>query len=144
MIASIPLSATFTRLSAHAQEPFCANFSDVGWDLFTLEVKDCGEFLKIHTGIAVEPPLGYYFMLVPRSSAHKQGLTLYNNVGIIDPSYRGEIIALMLKTLTYQTPPAVGTRLVQLIPVVQPILEWKEGELEETARACGGFGSSGE
>jgi dUTP pyrophosphatase len=134
----------FKLLALDAKGPYQALVTDAGYDLFTHKIEDCGEFIKVYTGIAIEPPPGIFFLLVPRSSAHKRGLTLYNNVGIIDNLYRGEIIGLMLKTSTYLEPPEVGSRLLQLVPQVQPTLYWQEKEeLSDTVRGIGGFGHSG-
>lgn len=114
-----------------------------GIDLYTHRIEDCGEYLKIYTGISIEPKYGYWFMLTPRSSMFKKGLTLYNNIGIIDTNYRGEIIAICLKTSNFIMP-EVGDRLVQLVPQRQIWINIEEvNELNSTDRNDKGFGSSG-
>jgi dUTPase len=54
-------------------------------------MRDHGNIVYLQTGLVVQPPSGYYFELHVRSSFHGTGWTLANNVGIIDPEYRGEI-----------------------------------------------------
>ena len=47
--------------------------------------------------ISVQPPEGYYFEIVPRSSISKLGYILTNSIGIIDPSYRGTLKVVLTK-----------------------------------------------
>ena len=54
-------------------------------------------YVKIDFGIAVQPPKGYYFELLPRSSIHKYKLAMANSVGI-DPAYRGSICMVVYST----------------------------------------------
>ena len=44
------------------------------------------------TSISLQPPSGHYFEVVPRSSISKLPLEMANSVGVIDESYRGEIL----------------------------------------------------
>lgn len=114
-----------------------------GYDLFTHRYEETEHFVKVYTGIALKPDSGYWFMLAPRSSSYKKGLTLYNNLGIIDQNYTGEIIGVFLKTPEYKGI-SVGERLLQLIP--QRALSFtinEVSELENTDRGSKGFGSSG-
>jgi dUTP pyrophosphatase len=118
---------------------------NVGMDLYVNEIEDCGNYIKVKTGVHVQPPIGFYLDLVVRSSTHKKGLALYNGVGIIDQSYTGEIIAILYKTSDFKDLPLRGDRLVQLIPrrclLMDPIIV---DNLDETERGAGGFGSTGE
>lgn len=72
--------------------------SDVGFDLFLPEDIIIGprETVFINLGVKAEYKnrdhfLGYH--LYPRSSISKTKIRLANSVGIIDPNYRGNIIA---------------------------------------------------
>ena len=49
------------------------------------------------TGIQVKPQYGYYFEIVPRSSLSKSGYILANSIGIIDPSYSGNLYIVLIK-----------------------------------------------
>lgn len=46
-----------------------------------------------HTGLAIEIPDGYVGLLFPKSGIYKKEVSLTNCVGVIDSSYRGEIMA---------------------------------------------------
>ncbi len=67
-----------------------AHDDDIGYDLTCVGVEVVEGVIRLNLGIKVEPPGGYYFQIVPRSSFPKTGWTQANNVGIIDPGYRGE------------------------------------------------------
>ena len=101
--------------------------------------------LMIGSGIACEFPDGYFGLVFPRSSAGvKRHLQLANTAGVIDSSYRNEI--LMAITNTGDTDQIIhhGERIAQMIllPYIHyDILE--VDELSETVRGLGGFGSTG-
>lgn len=119
------------------------SYENVGIDLYVTQVKDCGQYYKIDTGTAIQPPEGYYFDVVPRSSIYKKGLILANSIGIIDQSYRGTIKAMFIKTPNCQ-PPVIGERLLQLIPRENLLVEFEEvSELDSSERGDKGFGSTG-
>lgn len=119
-------------------------YENVGIDLYVNEIEDCGNYIKVKTGIHIQPPKGFYFDLVVRSSTHKKGLMLYNNIGIIDQSYTGEIIAVLYKTSDFTETPKIGDRLVQLIPRRSLLVDIIEvSELDNSERGDKGFGSSG-
>lgn len=81
-----------------ARLPSKEHISDSGYDLTLLyEKKRFGKTILFGTGVIVEPPFGWYFDVVPRSSIIKQGYILANSVGVIDRSYRGEIFVPLIK-----------------------------------------------
>jgi deoxyuridine 5'-triphosphate nucleotidohydrolase len=119
--------------------------SDSGYDLTLLYEKSRhGNVVLYGTGIIVEPPFGWYFDVVARSSIVKRGYMLANNVGIIDRSYRGEILVPLLRTDPQARELELPARIAQLIP--RPIVHLpveKTDELSATHRGAGGFGSTG-
>lgn len=127
-----------------AVAPFKKRVSDSGYDLTLLEkIKQSGLLEVYETGIKVNPPFGYYFDLVGRSSISKSGYVLANSVGIIDRTYRGTIKVALLKVDPSKPALPLPNRLVQLIP--RPIQHFEMVELaqlEETSRNEGGFGST--
>lgn len=131
----------FSRLSDTAILPTRANAGDAGLDLYAIE-KDLvlSDVRRVRTGIAVAIPEGYYGRIAPRSGlARKNGVSVYG--GVLDSSYRGEILVLLTaKNLLVINP---GDRIAQLIieKIATPTPVW--GELDATARGEGGFGSSG-
>lgn len=66
---------------------------DVGMDLTAIDVEyDVEKDMYIyHTGLAFEGSENFVQYLFPRSSNCKKECYLTNSVGVVDPSYRGEI-----------------------------------------------------
>lgn len=137
------IDVKYKRLHSDAKAPYKKCPDDAGYDLFVHKFEERGDRLIVYTGIAIEPQIGYYFLLAPRSSTSKKGLILHNNLGIIDNNYRGEIIGVFYKTKEFKGI-NVGDRLLQLLPQEQFWVEFEEvEELSSTERGEGGFGSSG-
>lgn len=98
----------------------------------------------VPTGLSIEVPPGYECQLRPRSGlAYKHAITLANSPATIDPGYRGEIkvILLNLGKASYTVHP--GDRIAQMVIAKYEAVEWLEGDLTDTTRGAGGFGSSG-
>lgn len=70
--------------------------SDLGFDLYSIEdvVLPPGVPVKVRTGIAVEGPPGWGFVLGDRSSMAARGVTYAG--GRIDAGYRGEILVCLV------------------------------------------------
>lgn len=86
-----------------------------------------------------------HYWMPPRSSISKTGLLLLNSIGVIDKTYRGELMAFLWNTTANVVSVQKGDRLVQVIaPDMGEITEIRIVEsLDATARGEGGFGSSG-
>lgn len=99
----------------------------------------------IPTGLAIALPDGYEAQVRPRSGlAAKHGLTVANAPGTIDADYRGEVGVILINLGTEPFVIERGMRIAQMIvaPVVQA--QWVVvGDLDDTARGQGGFGSTG-
>lgn len=102
--------------------------------------------IKVGTGWQFEIPAGYHMKLFMRSSyGAKRGLRLSNCVGIIDSSYRGEVVAVFDNIGTVPEIIEAGDRFVQgLIEKNVPVAFKEVATLTETQRGTGGFGSTGE
>jgi dUTP pyrophosphatase len=86
-----------------------------------------------------------HYWMPPRSSISKTGLLLCNSIGVIDSSYRGELMAFLWNTTDKLVNVKKGDRLVQ---IVAPDMGWIKHasiveSLDETVRGDGGFGSTG-
>lgn len=84
-------------LHPEAQVPTVAYAgSDLGFDLYSLEdaILEPGIPVKVRTGIAVEGPPGWGFVLGDRSSMAAKGITYAG--GRIDAGYRGEILVCLI------------------------------------------------
>lgn len=80
-------------LDDRAVMPKRSHESDTGYDLTFIGIETIkGDTIYFKTGIAVQPPAGFYFEVVPRSSISKLPLQMANSVGVIDEHYRGEIL----------------------------------------------------
>jgi dUTP pyrophosphatase len=119
---------------------------DAGLDLHAVERVSLRPGIPgiVPTGLAVELPEGYEAQIRPRSGlALKHAITLPNSPATIDPGYRGEIrvILLNLGRETYEI--QAGDRIAQMVIARYVPVEWEEGELANSRRGTGGFGSSG-
>jgi dUTP pyrophosphatase len=98
----------------------------------------------VPTGLTVEVPPGYEAQLRPRSGlALKNAITMPNAPGTIDPGYRGEVRVILLNLGREPYPIHAGDRIAQMIVARYEPVEWVEGELADSKRGTGGFGSSG-
>jgi dUTP pyrophosphatase len=109
-------------------------------------VLEPGERAMIPTGIAVAIPRGYAGFVLPRSGlASRHGIALVNSPGLVDSGYRGEMAIIMINTDKREAFHIKrGDRIAQL--VIQRVEEAtliKVGELDDTSRGAGGFGSTG-
>ena len=153
----------YSKLHPDGKEPFRANDSDAGYDLFSTEYATLDPFQRklISTGINIEIPEGFYGRVAPRSGlACKKGIDVM--AGVIDSGYRGDIKVLLINVNFegFNLQPNAfeamfgsanrieikpGDRIAQLIIEKCHAVEWKTMEtLEESQRGEGGFGSSGQ
>lgn len=104
-----------------------------------------GDCAAIPTGFAIALPEGFEAQVRPRSGlARNHGVTVLNSPGTVDCDYRGEITVLLVNHGRTSVEISRGMRIAQMVvaPVVQIMLE-ESGELSQTARGSGGFGSTG-
>jgi dUTP pyrophosphatase len=88
--------------------------------------------------------LRHYWML-PRSSISKTGLMMLNSVGVIDKTYRGELMAFLWNTRPTPVVIEAGNRLVQIVAGDMSDITAVNvvDRLPESSRGEGGFGSTG-
>ena len=119
---------------------------DAGMDLRAVEdvILQPGAAQLVPTGLTIELPPGYEAQVRPRSGlALKHAITMPNAPGTIDPGYRGEIRVILLNLGREPYTIHAGDRIAQMIVARYEAVEWIEGELAESRRGAGGFGSSG-
>ena len=114
--------------------------------------------------ISIEIPKGYYGRVAPRSGlAVKNGIDVL--AGVIDSGYRGEIGVVLMnlnlpeilfnnnrKSSAYESAfgsknkfsISKGDRIAQLIIEKCHDIQWVEGDLDDSDRGEGGYGSSGQ
>jgi dUTP pyrophosphatase len=99
----------------------------------------------IPTGIAIALPPGSEGQIRPRSGlAARHGVTVLNTPGTVDPDYRGELQVILVNLSTEKFVVRRGMRIAQLvIAAIQHAKFVELTSLDSTARAAGGFGSTG-
>jgi dUTPase len=96
-------------------------------------------------GSGVSVGVDSHFTLEPRSSIYRSGFMMANGRGVIDMSYRGELMAPLVSVGTVFKSVEAGTRLFQILaPGMGYIHEVVYVDsLPTTVRGEGGFGSTG-
>ena len=101
--------------------------------------------VAVPTGLVVAIPEGWEGQVRPRSgNALRLGLSMPNTPGTIDSDYRGEVRVPLINLGDEAFTVERGMRIAQLViaPVVQAGFN-EVGDLDETERGAGGFGSTG-
>lgn len=122
--------------------PTYACEGDAGMDITAVSREINDNYIEYKTGLSFEIPKGYVCLIFPRSSVTKKDLMLKNSVGVLDSGYRGELIFRFQKSgnQIYD----IGEKIGQIMIIPYPEIKILEvGELSETARGGGGFGSTG-
>ena len=138
------------KLSDKAVVPTYSDSGCAGLDLTATSEKIVFDgtisYIEYGTSLAFEIPVGYFGLLVPRSSVSSNtSLLLANSCGILDESYRGEV-KFRYKSIVpiggkkYK----VGDRIGQLIVLPYPKIDVQfVDDLTSTERSDKGFGSTG-
>jgi dUTP pyrophosphatase len=100
----------------------------------------------VPAGFLLEIPFGFEVQVRPRSGlALRSGVTLLNSPGTIDADYRGPVGVVMINFGTEAFTIKRGDRIAQLVVARVERAAFEEcDELQETGRAAGGFGSTGQ
>jgi len=143
------LEVMVARTDEGAKLPTRGSENAAGWDLYALEeyVVPFRKSVKLRTGLRVAIPVGYEGQVRARSSLGSKGLILPHSIGTIDADYRGELFVLMTwigegESYTVNA----GERIAQLLISPIPEVSFREvsiGQLGDTKRGDGGFGSTG-
>lgn len=134
----------FRKIHEGAKLPHLGSKGAIGLDLhaYDNQLLPIGEVTLVPTGLAVEIPNGYYGRIAPRSGwAVKHGIDTL--AGVIDSDYRGEINVVLFNNGKCPIDIKAGDRIAQLIleRADRFIPVW--GDLSDTERGAGGFGSTG-
>lgn len=133
------------KLRKDAIVPKYSHHDDAGFDLFTPEnvILKKGERIGVPTGIAMEIPEGYVGLIWDKSGlAIKNGMKTLG--GVIDSTYRGEVIVGMINLSKEDYIFEKGHKVAQMIIQKKETVDFEEcSELSDTKRGCDGFGSTG-
>lgn len=144
------VKALSPKIGTEIPAPFYASAGAAAMDLHAcLDAPlaiPAGQRRSVPTGIAIALPSADYVALVYARSGLgiKHGIAPANCVGVIDSDYRGEVKVALQNHGDQPYTVHCGDRIAQMavMPVFQPELEWT-GELPDTQRGAGGFGSTG-
>jgi dUTP pyrophosphatase len=143
-----PVDVLIRRVDEGVSIPSYEHPGDAGVDLVTTVGAELapGERRVLPTGIAIALPDGYAAFVHPRSGlAARCGVSMVNTPGTIDAGYRGEI-----KVIVVNLDPRESVRFERFDRIAQLVVQQVEkirfhevAELPGSARANGGFGSTG-
>ncbi len=108
-----------------------------------------GARAKVPTGLCIALPAGFEAQVRPRSGlALHHGVTVLNAPGTIDADYRGEVAVLLVNLGEAPFVVRRGDRVAQMVIQAVARAEFALSaaaafDTEATARAAGGFGSTG-
>ena len=133
------------RRSEHAKMPTRGSARAAGWDLYAsaeATIAPKGRAL-VPTDIAIAVPEGCYGRIAPRSGlAVQHGIDVF--AGVVDSDYRGTVGVVLFNAGDEPFKVAQGDRIAQLIMEQIDTRALVEVDtLDDTARAAGGFGSTG-
>lgn len=136
-----------TPINHTGHAPVKAHPTDAGYDLVATEAKTLPPGCRslIPTGLRINLPAGAVGYVCPRSGmAAKNGITVLNAPGVIDPGYTGEIFVNLINLSAYPYAIYRGDRIAQLIIHQTVDVDWQHvTEFEETQRGNHGHGSTG-
>jgi dUTP pyrophosphatase len=143
-----PVDVLIRRVDPGVPIPAYGHPGDAGCDLVTTEAAELapGERAVLATGVSIALPDGYAAFVHPRSGlAARCGVALVNAPGTVDAGYRGEI-----KVIVVNLDPRESVRFERFDRIAQLVVQQVEkvrfhevAELPGSARAEGGFGSTG-
>ena len=142
------------RRLAHAADlplPRYETAGAAGMDLMAANAADAPVVLKpferalIPTGLVLQLEPGFEAQVRPRSGlAFRHGVTVLNAPGTVDADYRGEVQVLLVNLGQEAFSITRGMRVAQMVIAPVTMVEPVEvGQVDETDRAAGGFGSTG-
>ncbi|WP_207892004.1 dUTP diphosphatase [Streptacidiphilus pinicola] len=143
-----PVDVLIRRIDEDLPVPAYEHPGDAGADLRTTvdAVLEPGERAVLPTGVAIALPDGYAAFVHARSGlAARCGVALVNAPGTVDAGYRGEIKVIVVnldprERVVFHR----GDRIAQLVVQrVEKVRFHEVAELPGSARAAGGFGSTG-
>ncbi|MCX6747618.1 MAG: dUTP diphosphatase [Candidatus Nomurabacteria bacterium] len=133
------------KINSEAKLPTKGHPGDAGLDFYAIKTvlfPPHGQ-MRVHTGVAIEIPDGHVGLIWDKSSvSFNMGLKVMG--GVIDASYRGEVIMSLLNTTPKEVVLEKGHKVAQmLIQKFEDCDIVEVGDLSETVRGEGREGSTG-
>lgn len=152
------LTLKFKKILPNAKLPTQAHLCDAGFDLYAVEDVTLRphQVVKVRTGLAladmpertISGTANLYLQFLGRSGLATKGVCVLG--GVIDPTYRGELIVIMCNVSSEVLGIKSGDKCAQFIinQIITnsgcDLVDIKESfEETATARGTGGFGSTG-
>lgn len=138
------------RCHPDAKIPVRATKGSAFYDLYATEgyqLIEPGHQVVVRTGLVVEIRPGWFMDVRDRSGMAKRGMRMINAPAVIDSDYRGELVVILRNEGHELQQIEKGDRIAQA--QLFPCPAWIKTEvtqreqLSDTARAVGGFGSTG-
>lgn len=139
------MKLSIQKIHADSKLPNYSHPGDAGFDLYAYGdfVIKPGERMSIPTGIKMAIPEGYVGLVWDKSGlAFRNGLKSMG--GVVDAGYRGEVQICLVNLTPEDYAINKGDKVAQML--IQPVetMDIEEvGELSDTSRGEGGFGSTG-
>ena len=140
----------YTKLKENAIIPTRGSEKAAGYDLYAnINGNDSitinpGETVVIGTGLSFELPDNTFAAIFARSGlSTKSGLAPANKVGVCDSDYRGEYKVPLHNHSNIPATVNHGAWIAEMVVMPFIPIELAEGELSNTTRGSGGFGSTG-
>ena len=132
-----------SKLNESATLPTKGSAKAAGYDLSSIDgyTLQPGERRLFKTGLSFEIPEGMYGRIAPRSGlAFKRGIDVL--AGVIDEDYRGEVGVILINLGRNPETFVAKDKIAQIIFEFYNDVDIIEGELENSERGAGGFGST--
>ena len=146
-ITTKPTKVKIKVLNEDAIIPTRGSEKAAGYDLYSTKDETImpHETIKVGTGLAIQPPKGYFGAIFARSGlATKFGVRPGNCTGVADEDYTGEYIVALHNDSCDPVAIEKGDRIAQLVFLPYLNVEFtKVEELDSTSRGDGSFGSTG-
>lgn len=152
------LKVKLKKLYIDTKVPVRGSLHAAAMDVFAHSIEELPNGkVKIGLGFATEIPKDYMGVIVPRSNITRHFWIMNNSYGVIDSDYRGEWMVIFsplpfkykndtfsIVRLENEFPYQVGERVAQIYFQPKTDVDFKMvGELSDTERGIGGFGSTG-
>ena len=144
MFTKAKVKVKIKKMSEDAIIPKYASSKDACCDLYANEdvTVPPHSVAKIGTGIACEPPEGFMLRILQRSGLASRGY--FPVGGVIDESYRGEIIVALYNSTSEPFEIHKGDRIAQMEIRRYQQIDFNEVKgLSDSDRGSNGFGSTG-
>ena len=139
------LEIKIKKIVKNAVIPKYAHYGDAGFDLYSTGgyIVKPKETAIVKTGIQIEIPNGYFGSIRDRSGLAVKH-SIHTLAGVVDSGYRGEVKVALINLGEIEFVIREKDRIAQMIIQPYEFCRIKEsGNLSETSRGDGGFGSSG-